>query len=240
MRINGRFERVVANVQRFVKLRNGMDRALPLVRTTMVVTDATVHQVPDFAELWKPYADQITLQDLTWRTKLLDNGTWTNREKSAVAPVEKRSFLGHRLSRTGRLGIAPKSLERMKQRVRRITRRSRGVSLERMIAELNRFVSGWVMYFRYAAIRSQLRRLDSWLRRRLRCVRLKQCKGFAATVRFLRRLSIWERPARLLASSGKGWWRKAASRQAACGMSTAWLRGHGWTPLVERFDALQH
>ncbi len=163
-----------------------------------------------------------------------------NRKKSAVAPVEDRSFLGHRLSRTGRLGIAPKSLERMKQRVRRITKRNRGISLERMIAELNGFLSGWVTYFRYAAARSQLRRLDSWLRRRLRCVRLKQCKGFAATVRFLRRLGIWERPARLLASSGKGWWRKAASRQAACGMSTTWLRAHGWTPLVERFDALQH
>ena len=126
------------------------------------------------------------------------------------------------------------------ERARLITKRNRGVSLERMIAELNGFVSGWVTYFRYAAARAQLRHLDSWLRRRLRYVRLKQCKGFAATVRFLRRLGIWERPARLLASSGKGWWRKAASRQAACGMSTMWLRAHGWTPLVERFDALQH
>ncbi len=128
-----------------------------------------------------------------------------NRKKSAVAPVEDRSFLGHRLSRTGRLGIAPNSLERIKQRVRRITKRNRGISLERMIGELNGFLSGWVTDFRYAAARAQLRRLDSWLRRRLRRVRLKQCKGFAATVRFLRRLGIWAlRDAACGGSSGQG------------------------------------
>lgn len=163
-----------------------------------------------------------------------------NQEKSAVAPVEKRSFLGYRLSHDGRLGLAPKSIKRMKQRVRRITKRKRGISLKRMIAELNSFLSGWLRYFRYASARAQLRQLDSWIRRRLRCVRLKQCKGFAATVHFLRSRGIWERPARLLAASGKGWWRKAISRQAACGMSTDWLRTQGWAPMVERYDALQH
>lgn len=163
-----------------------------------------------------------------------------NQKKSAVAPVEKRSFLGHRLSRDGRLGLAPKSVKRMKQRVRRITKRKRGISLERMIAELNSFLPGWLRYFRHANARAQLRQLDSWIRRRLRCVRLKQCKGFATTVHFLRSHGIWERPARLLAASGKGWWRKAISRQAACAMSTDWLRTQGWAPMVERHDALQH
>ena len=61
-----------------------MGRTKPLIRTTMVVTDKTVHQVPDFVNLWKPVADQITLQDLTWRTKLIDSGDWENREQSAI------------------------------------------------------------------------------------------------------------------------------------------------------------
>ena len=61
-----------------------------------------------------------------------------NREKSAVAPVEARKFLGHRLLPDGRLSIAPASVVRAKARIRRITMRNRGIGLERMIRELNR------------------------------------------------------------------------------------------------------
>lgn len=87
MRLRGRWEQVVANVRRFHAVRARMGRDTPLIRTTMVVTDRTVHQVPDLGHLWKPVADQITLQDLTWRTKTLDQGAWVNQEKSAL-PVE--------------------------------------------------------------------------------------------------------------------------------------------------------
>ena len=71
-----------------------------------------------------------------------------NREKSAVAPVWERRFLGHRLLSGGRLGLAPESLKRVKARFRRITRRNRGISLEGMVHELNSFLTGWVTYFR--------------------------------------------------------------------------------------------
>ena len=97
-----------------------------------------------------------------------------NRAKSAVAPVMERSFLGHRLLPGGRLGLAPKSLDRIKERLRRITRRNRGIALERMVAEVNSFTTGWVTYFRHAACKSVLRDIDDRLRRKLRCVRLKQ------------------------------------------------------------------
>lgn len=91
-----------------------------------------------------------------------------NRQKSAVASVEERSFLGHRLLPEGRLGIAPKSLARAKERLRRLTRRNRGIALERMIAEVNSFTTGWVTYFRHAACKGVLAGLDEWLRRKLR------------------------------------------------------------------------
>ena len=64
-----------------------------------------------------------------------------NTSKSAVAPVGERSFLGHRLLPGGRLGLAPKSLARAKDRLRRITQRNRGIALERMIAEANSFTT---------------------------------------------------------------------------------------------------
>ncbi len=65
-----------------------------------------------------------------------------NQEKTAVAPVGERKFLGHRLLPDGTLVIAPESLARAKQRFRRITRRNRGISLARMISELNSFLAG--------------------------------------------------------------------------------------------------
>ena len=108
-----------------------------------------------------------------------------NRDKSAVASIEECKFLGHRLLGGGPLGIAPKSLERAKDRIREITRRNRGIGLARMISELNSFVSGWVIYFRHAACRSHLTELDGWIRRKLRCVRLKQCKRTKPLVNFL-------------------------------------------------------
>lgn len=109
-----------------------------------------------------------------------------NRDKSAVAFVEERKFLGNRLLRGGKLGIAPKALERMKDKVRQITRRNRGISLGRMIEELNSFTRVWVTYFRHASAKGHLQRLDEWIREKLRCYRLKQCKRAWGLLKFLR------------------------------------------------------
>jgi RNA-directed DNA polymerase len=129
---------------------------------------------------------------LTSVTKFLESKLKlrVNREKSAVAYVLERTFLGHRLLPGGGLGIAPVSLQRFKDRIRQITRRNRGVELKRMVSELNSYLRGWVTYFRYASCRSHLRELDGWVRRKLRCVRLKQCKRVKTTAVFLHRLGV--------------------------------------------------
>jgi RNA-directed DNA polymerase len=113
-----------------------------------------------------------------------------NREKSAVAHVSERKFLGYRLLGDGALAIAPKSIQRAKERIRQITRRNRGVSFERVIDEMNSFTTGWVTYFRYAKAKGALRELDSWLRRKLRCVRLKQRKRAVSIATFLQQLGV--------------------------------------------------
>jgi RNA-directed DNA polymerase len=162
-----------------------------------------------------------------------------NREKSAVAPTQERKFLGHRLLGGGKLGIAPKSLERAKDRIRQITRRNRGVCFDGMIRELNRFLTGWVTYFRHAACKSHLAALDGWLRRKLRCVRLKQCKRSKPIADFLRGLGVPRHPAWLTAKSGKGWWRLASSPSAKHAMSNQWFKLLGLVNLVQRYGALQ-
>jgi RNA-directed DNA polymerase len=161
-----------------------------------------------------------------------------NQQKSAVAPVGERKFLGYRLDAEGTLGIAPKSLQRAKDRLRQITKRRRAVRLEQMIGEANSFLSGWVTYFRHARAHSQLRSLDGWLRRKLRCVRLKQCKKPAALRRFLWQHGVSPRHARELASSGRGWWCLANSLQAKIAMNIAWFDQSGLINLTARHAAL--
>jgi RNA-directed DNA polymerase len=162
-----------------------------------------------------------------------------NRVKSAVAPVTERSFLGHRLLPGGRLGLAPKSLARVKERLRAITRRNRGIAFERMIAEANSFTTGWVMYFRHAACKTALAGLDEWLRRKLRCVRLKQCKRAKPIASFLMKCGVPARRAWPLAAAGKGWWRRSGSPPAHEAMTLPWFAQLGLVSLQTHYAALQ-
>jgi RNA-directed DNA polymerase len=163
-----------------------------------------------------------------------------NRSKSAVASVVERKFLGHRLLEDGTQTIAPKSLERAQDRVRDITRRNRGVSFEQLVRELNSFLTGWVTYFRYAKAKGVLTELGSWVRRKLRCVRLKQRKRAKALAVFLHGLGVpWDR-CWTTAACGKGWWRMAQTPAAQQGMSNAWFQAQGLVNPLERYLQLQH
>jgi RNA-directed DNA polymerase len=163
-----------------------------------------------------------------------------NRDKSAVGHVSERKFLGHRLLDDGMLTIAPKSLQRVRARIRRITKRNRGVSLDRMVGELNSFLTGWVTYFRYAKCRSHLIKLDGWVRRKLRCVRLKQRKRALSIAEFLQRLGVPKNRSWTTAACGKGWWRMAQTPAAHEAMTPAWFKSLGLVCLADRYAALQH
>jgi len=163
-----------------------------------------------------------------------------NRSKSAVASVEERKFLGHRLLGNGTQTIAPKSLERAQDRVCDITRRNRGVSFEQVVRELNSFLTGWVTYFRHAKAKGVLTELGSWVRRKLRCVRLKQRKRAKSIADFLHGLGVpWDR-CWTTAACGKGWWRMAHTPAAQQGMSNAWFQAQGLVNPLERYLQLQH
>lgn len=163
-----------------------------------------------------------------------------NRSKSAAATVEERKFLGHRLLADGTQTIAPKSLERAQDRVRDITRRNRGVSFEQLVRELNSFLTGWVTYFRFAKGKGVLSHLGSWVRRKLRCVRLKHRKRAKAITDLLHGLGVpWDR-CWTTAACGKGWWRMAHTPAAQQGMSNAWFQAQGLVDPLERYLQLQH
>src|ERR1700756_4318819 len=135
-----------------------------------------------------------------------------NTEKSAVARPWHRSFLGFTVKNDPafRRCIADKAVIRFKDRVRELTRRHRGVSLEKMIADLNPFVRRWAGYFGFSQWR-ELPSLDGWIRRRLRCVVWVQWKTRGQRYRELRRLKVSERSASAAIFSPKGPWRLSFS-----------------------------
>jgi RNA-directed DNA polymerase len=138
-----------------------------------------------------------------------------NRQKSAVARAVERPLLGFQFFRDKagkvRITVAPKALKRAQDRIRQLTTRNWGVSMERRVKEINRFTVGWTGYFALADTFLPFERLDSWLRRRLRQVRWKEWKRPQTRYRNLRALGIPDHDARSWAASQKGYWRVAGS-----------------------------
>jgi RNA-directed DNA polymerase len=161
-----------------------------------------------------------------------------NRDKSAVAPVEERKFLGYQITARGALRVSRQSLAKLKERIRELTRRNRGVDFARMLEDLKNCLTGWMTYYRLDESHWPFKRLDSWIRRKVRCYRLKQTKGGRGLIKFLTKQGVDERRARQLASSGRGWWRLSKSPQASIALSNDWLTGAGLISLETRYRAL--
>jgi RNA-directed DNA polymerase len=136
-----------------------------------------------------------------------------NQQKSAVARPWERKFLGFSFTsnREPKRRIAPKAVLRFKERVRELTSRTRGVSIERMAEELAQYLQGWIGYFGKCQTPSVLEGLEEWIRRRLRSAIWKQWKR--GTVRFaeLRKRGVGKDLAAQTAGSAHGPWRLAAS-----------------------------
>ena len=159
-----------------------------------------------------------------------------NQEKSAVAEVQERKFLGYRLLNNGDLGVAPKSVERLKDKIREITKRNRGISFETVIGRLNKMLPGWLQYFRLAKVQRLCEDLDAWIRRKLRCYKLKQKRR--GIIRFLMSMGISEKEARQANSSGKGWWRLSKIPALHRALNNEWFKSQGLYSLSEHWARL--
>jgi RNA-directed DNA polymerase len=132
-----------------------------------------------------------------------------NREKSAVGRPWERKFLGFSFTnhRQPKRRIAPESVVRFKQRVRELTRRSTGRSLQAVVAALSRYLRGWLAYFGFCQTPSVLTELEEWIRRRLRCLVWKQWKRGTTRFRELVRRGVSAPEARQTAGSAHALWR---------------------------------
>jgi RNA-directed DNA polymerase len=167
---------------------------------------------------------------LTRRLKLK-----VNEAKSAVARPEERKFLGFSFSRhkEPKRRIAPKVLLRCKQKIRELTQRTRGISLEQMMKELAAYLRGWKSYFGFCQTPSLLKALEEWIRRRLRSMIWKQWKRGKQRYAQLRHLGISLDLAARTAGSPHGPWHLANSPALSYALPIAYFDSLGLPRLFD-------
>lgn len=137
-----------------------------------------------------------------------------NREKTVTAYISRIKFLGYSFyvyKGVGRLRVHPKSIAKMKERIRTLTSRSNGWGYARRKVALRQYITGWVNYFKLADMKSLLIRVDEWYRRRLRMIIWKQWKRIRTRGRNLMKLGINKYKAWEYANTRKGYWHTANS-----------------------------
>jgi RNA-directed DNA polymerase len=157
-----------------------------------------------------------------------------NESKSAVAKPQQRKFLGFSFTSGKELKrkIAPKATERFKERVREITHKSRGQSMEKVMEELARYLRGWRGYFSFCETPGVLRRLDSWVRRRVRCAFWRQWKTGRKRFAELVQRGVSRESAAEAAGSRRGPWRMSQSPALDQALSNAYLASFGLPSLL--------
>ena len=163
-----------------------------------------------------------------------------NQEKSKVCVVSESKFLGYTILNSGILTLSKSSIERIKTKIRQLTRRNRGVKFERIISELNPVLRGWLNYFRHAKCHKFVQNLDAWIRRKLRCYRIKQCKRVHTLQQFLHRQGVEKWQSWILALSGKGYWKKSGCPQSSQAMRIEWFQQLGLYNLTFNYETLNH
>jgi RNA-directed DNA polymerase len=157
-----------------------------------------------------------------------------NESKSGVARPWERKFLGFTFTsqRQPKRRIAPQALKRLVNRVRDITRRTRGVKVEKVTEDLCSYLRGWNGYFGHCQTPSVLAALNSWIRRRLRSFYWKQWKRGPVRFRELRARGVGRNLAAQTAGSAHGPWRLAKSPALSLALPDQWLARLGLPTLA--------
>lgn len=162
-----------------------------------------------------------------------------NTEKSAVGRPWERKFLGFTFLRRESLRrrIAPQALERAKTKIRELTRRKRGGTLEQIITEVAKYLNGWIGYFRFAQVKSDVESLERWVRHCLRCLIWKRWKTSKRRFKELRKRDVNEGLARRTAGSSKGEWHLSNSKALSYALPNKFFKTLGLPDLLSRVSA---
>mgnify|MGYP006197429881 CR=1 FL=1 len=160
-----------------------------------------------------------------------------NRAKSGVRHCSDVKFLGYTLLSAGGIRVADKSIDRLKDKIREITKRSRGVKFQMVIRELNSVIVGWTNYFSLATRwLSKIRDLDGWIRRRLRCYKLKQCGRKYTIYKLLRNCGLPNQKSWNVVMSSQGWWAMTRKQALTKALGLHWFALQGLQSLYLRMQ----
>jgi len=166
---------------------------------------------------------------LTERLKLV-----VNEQKSSVRPSQGCEFLGFAFTgKRATIKIAPKKLKAFKRRIKELTGRSRGISMQRRLTDLNRYLRGWIGYFGLARQLDDIADLDGWIRRRIRTCYWKQWRHTRTKIRNLVRLGVDLNMAIKHAISRKRYWRMSRTPATRYAMPNKWLAQQGLLSLKQ-------
>lgn len=163
-----------------------------------------------------------------------------NREKTQVAYVGKVKYLGYSFyiyKGEGRLRIHPKSIQKLKDKIREVTGRSNGMGIETRKIRLNQVIRGWMNYFKLADARNLIQGLDEWIRSRIRMVTWKRWKRVRTRFENLKRLGIKDEQAWMWANTRRGYWRTAHSPILLIALPNKRFKRAGYLSLMECYFA---
>jgi RNA-directed DNA polymerase len=150
-----------------------------------------------------------------------------NKDKSAVSKVKHRKFLGFRILNNADITIARDSIKKIKDKIRVLTKRNKPISLQMLIKEVNQVIRGWYHYFKDTRSCNLMKQLDCWIRRRIRCFRIKQRKRKYSIKTMLASMNVDQQDAWSIACSDSGWWRKSLNRIVHRAMNLEWFNKLG-------------
>ena len=162
-----------------------------------------------------------------------------NKDKSAVDIVSKRKFLGfsfYLVKGVAKIRIHEKSIKRFKEKVKSITNRNRGISMDLRLLKLNDSIKGWINYFGIANAKRKLLELDKWIRRRLRACIWKQWKKIRTRYRNLVKLGIDNWKAWEYANTRKGHWKISGSPILSKSLHNKYLESIGFVSLTQTYQ----
>ena len=162
-----------------------------------------------------------------------------NKDKSAVVIVSKRKFLGfsfYFVKGVAKIRIHEKSIKRFKEKVKSITNRNRGISMDLRLLKLNDSIKGWINYFGIANAKRKLLELDKWIRRRLRACIWKQWKKIRTRYRNLVKLGIDNWKAWEYANTRKGHWKISGSPILNKSLHNKYLESIGFVSLTQTYQ----
>lgn len=164
-----------------------------------------------------------------------------NEEKSSVDRPWKLEYLGFSMYKSKErilIRLAPQTMERVKNKIREFTSRTKPVSMADRIRRINAYLGGWLGYFALAETPSVFQSLEEWLRRRLRLCLWKQWKRVRTRYRELRTLGLPEWVVHQFANARKGPWRMAHGPMNRA-LGNAYWEAQGLMSLTARYHSLR-